>query len=78
LRSYCACAVAPKSEAKPSKDTTTLSFIKPPFRLCFGAGRQYRSSAARFAERPRQEGCYPHLSMFLLAHIDARTAAEVT
>src|SRR5260370_28030860 len=32
LRS-CACAATPRSEAKPSKDTTTLNFMKPPFKL---------------------------------------------
>src|ERR1700674_975068 len=35
LRSSCACAATPKSEAKPSKDTATLRFIKPPFRFMF-------------------------------------------
>src|SRR6266852_9762140 len=35
FRSSCACVVTPKSEAKPSKDTKTLSFIEPPFRFMF-------------------------------------------
>src|SRR5690349_9878350 len=35
FRSSCACAVTPKSEAKPSTDTTALRFMEPPIRFMF-------------------------------------------
>src|SRR5260370_39958607 len=77
LRS-CACAATPKSEAKPSKDTTTLNFINPPFKLVFRRRPAYCRSTARFAECLRQEGSYPHLLCFLLLHTDAGKVVEVT
>src|SRR5882762_7506323 len=77
LRS-CACAATPKSDAKPSKDTTTLSFMNPPLDLYFGAGRQKCRATAHFAACLRQEGSYPQLLLFFLLHTDAGSAAKVT
>src|SRR5216684_8973 len=74
LRS-CAWAVTPTSDAKASKDTTTLSFILPPLDLYFGAGRQNCRAAARFAVCLRQEGDHPHLLIFFF-YIQMRTKPE--
>jgi hypothetical protein len=78
LRSSCACAATAKSDAKPSKDTTTLNFIKPPVDLVFGAGRQNSSATAHFAACLRQGGSYPHLFMFFLVPKDAEREVKVT